>query len=70
MWRGWWPPLQRAASSAAPLLLHLIIVASVFDIYFKSPIVSVPEPDKPEVVSILVKILRDLSTLSCYFLCT
>ena len=41
--------VEGAAGSVAPLLLHLIIVASVFDIYFKSPLVSVPEPEKPEV---------------------
>jgi hypothetical protein len=41
--------LEAGAASAGPLLLHLVIVASVFDIYFKSPLVSVPEPEKPEV---------------------
>ena len=41
--------VEGAAGSVAPLLLHLIIVASVFDIYFKSPLVSVPEPENPEV---------------------
>jgi len=29
-------------------LLHLLFLASVFDIYFKSPIVSVPEPKPPD----------------------
>ena len=48
-WRRMIEGVEAAAGSVAPLLLHLIIVASVFDIYFKSPLVSVPEPEKPEV---------------------
>ncbi len=53
MWRRCWLRLEAAAASAGPLLLHLVIVASVFDIYFKSPLVSVPEPEKPEVCKII-----------------
>ena len=45
--------LEAIVASAGPLLLHLVIVASVFDIYFKSPLVSVPEPEKPEVCKIV-----------------
>ena len=29
--------------------LHLILLASIFDIHFKSPIVQVPEPQPPSV---------------------
>lgn len=32
----------------APLFFHLLIIISVFDIHFKSPIVSVPDPSSPK----------------------
>ncbi|XP_023344906.1 GPI ethanolamine phosphate transferase 1 [Eurytemora carolleeae] len=40
--------MMKYLNKMSPFLLHLMVIYSVFDIYFKSPILQIKEPSSPQ----------------------